>query len=239
VTAGCVVEVSGLTKTYGGVIAVDALSFTLEAGQITGFLGPNGAGKSTTLRLLLGLASPTSGTALVLGRRYADLAEPARSVGAVLEHADFHPNRSGRAHLRVLALASGIDLVRVDEVLDLVELTGAADRKVSGYSLGMGQRLGLAAALLGDPALLVLDEPINGLDPAGVHWLRAFLRRFADQGGAALVSSHVLAEVAQSVDRVLIIDAGRLLGDFSIAEISRAGQSLEQTYLTLTGAVAS
>jgi ABC-2 type transport system ATP-binding protein len=239
VTAGCVVEVSGLTKTYGGVIAVDALSFTLEAGQITGFLGPNGAGKSTTLRLLLGLASPTSGTALVLGRRYADLAEPARSVGAVLEHADFHPNRSGRAHLRVLALASGIDLVRVDEVLDLVELTGAADRKVSGYSLGMGQRLGLAAALLGDPALLVLDEPINGLDPSGVHWLRAFLRRFADQGGAALVSSHVLAEVAQSVDRVLIIDAGRLLGDFSIAEISRAGQSLEQTYLTLTGAVAS
>jgi ABC-2 type transport system ATP-binding protein len=239
VTAGPVVEVSGLTKTYRGVRAVDDLSFTLEAGQITGFLGPNGAGKSTTLRLLLGLASPTSGTALVLGRKYAELAEPARSVGAVLEHADFHPNRSGRAHLRVLALASGIDPARVDEVLDLVELTSAADRKVGSYSLGMGQRLGLAAALLGDPALLILDEPINGLDPAGVHWLRAFLRRFADEGGAALVSSHVLAEVEQSVDRVLIINAGRLLGDFSISEISGTGQSLEQTYLALTAAVAS
>ena len=238
-TAGHVVEVSGLTKTYGGVRAVDALSFTLDAGQISGFLGPNGAGKSTTLRLLLGLASPTSGTALVFGRKYADLAEPARSVGAVLEHADFHPNRSGRAHLRVLALASGIDPARVDEVLDLVELTAAADRKVGSYSLGMGQRLGLAAALLGDPTLLILDEPINGLDPAGVHWLRAFLRRFADRGGAALVSSHVLAEVEQSVDRVLIINAGRLLGDFSISEISRTGQSLEQTYLALTAAVAS
>jgi ABC-2 type transport system ATP-binding protein len=239
VTTRSVVEVSGLTKTYGGVPAVDDLSFTLEAGQITGFLGPNGAGKSTTLRLLLGLASPTSGTALVLGRRYADLADPARSVGAVLEHADFVPSRSGRSHLRVLALASGIDTARVDEVLDLVELTAAAGRKVGSYSLGMAQRLGLAAALLGDPALLILDEPINGLDPAGVHWLRAFLRGFADQGGAALVSSHVLAEVEQSVDRVLIINAGRLLGDFSISEISRTGQSLEQTYLALTAAVAS
>jgi len=239
VTTGPVVEVSGLTKTYGGVRAVDDLSFTLDAGQITGFLGPNGAGKSTTLRLLLGLASPTSGTALVLGRKYADLAEPARSVGAVLEHADFVPNRSGRAHLRVLALASGIEPARVDEVLDLVELTAAAERKVGSYSLGMAQRLGLAAALLGDPALLILDEPINGLDPAGVHWLRAFLRRFADQGGAALVSSHVLAEVEQSVDRVLIINAGRLLGDFSMTDIARTGRSLEQTYLALTTAVAS
>ena len=233
------VEVVGLTKTYAGVRAVDDLSFTLDAGQLVGFLGPNGAGKSTTLRLLLGLASPTSGAALVFGRRYAELAEPARRVGAVLEHADFHPQRSGRAHLRVLALASGIDLARVDEVLDLVELTVAADRKVRTYSLGMAQRLGLAAALLGDPTLLILDEPINGLDPTGVHWLRAFLRRFADRGGAALVSSHVLAEVEQSVDRVLIINGGRLLCDLSIAEIAGAGQSLEQTYLTLTAAVAS
>ena len=237
-TTAPVVEVSGLTKTYGGVRAVDELSFTLDAGQIIGFLGPNGAGKSTTLRLLLGLASPTSGSALVLGRSYAELAEPARRVGAVLEHADFQPNRSGRAHLRVLALASAIDGARVEEVLELVELTAAADRKVGSYSLGMAQRLGLAAALLGDPTLLVLDEPINGLDPAGVHWLRAFLRRFADQGGAALVSSHVLAEVEQSVDRALVINGGRLLGDFSITEISRAGQSLEQAYLALTGAVA-
>jgi ABC-2 type transport system ATP-binding protein len=239
VTAGPVVEVSGLTKTYGGVLAVDDLTFAVDAGQVVGFLGPNGAGKSTTLRLLLGLAAPTSGTALVLGRRYADLAEPARHVGAVLEHADFHPNRSGRAHLRLLALASGTDAARVDEVLDLVELNEAADRKVRSYSLGMGQRLGLAAALLGRPTVLILDEPINGLDPAGVHWLRTFLRRFADEGGAAIVSSHVLAEVEQSVDRVLIIDRGRLLADFSISEISRTGQSLEQTYLALTAAVAS
>jgi ABC-2 type transport system ATP-binding protein len=234
-----VVEVRGLTKTYGGVRAVDDLSFTVDAGQIIGFLGPNGAGKSTTLRLLLGLAAPTSGVAHVFGRKYADLAEPARSVGAVLEHADFHPQRSGRNHLRVLALASGIDPARVDEALDLVELTAAADRKVRTYSLGMGQRLGLATALLGDPALLILDEPINGLDPAGVHWLRAFLRRFADEGGAALVSSHVLAEVEQSVDRVVIINDGRVQGDFAMTEISRAGRSLEQTYLELTTAAAS
>jgi ABC-2 type transport system ATP-binding protein len=237
VTQAPAVEVCGLTKTYGGVRAVDDLSFTLDAGQVVGFLGPNGAGKSTTLRLLLGLAAPTEGTALVFGTRYAELVEPARSVGAVLEHADFHPHRSGRAHLQVLALASGIDRARVDEVLDLVELTAAADRKVRSYSLGMAQRLGLAAALLGDPAVLILDEPINGLDPSGVRWLRAFLRTFADNGGAALVSSHVLAEVELSVDRVLIINGGRLLGDFSLTEISRAGRSLEETYLSLTEAV--
>jgi ABC-2 type transport system ATP-binding protein len=233
-----VAEVEDLTKGFGGVLAVDHLNFALHAGEITGFLGPNGAGKSTTLRLLLGLAAPTSGTARVFGRRYADLDEPTRSVGAVLESADFHPNRTGRNHLRVLALSSGIDGHRITEVLEFVDLSAAADRKVGGYSLGMRQRLGLAAALLGDPKLLILDEPINGLDPTGVHWLRAFLRRFADQGGAAFVSSHVLAEVEQSVDRVLIINRGNLLADQRMTEIARNGGSLEQTYLAITEAVA-
>jgi ABC-2 type transport system ATP-binding protein len=233
-----VAEVEDLTKGFGGVLAVDHLNFALHAGEITGFLGPNGAGKSTTLRLLLGLAAPTSGTARVFGRRYADLDEPTRSVGAVLESADFHPNRTGRNHLRVLALSSGIDGHRIAEVLEFVDLSAAADRKVGGYSLGMRQRLGLAAALLGDPKLLILDEPINGLDPTGVHWLRAFLRRFAGQGGAAFVSSHVLAEVEQSVDRVLIINRGKLLADQRMTEIARNGGSLEQTYLAITEAVA-
>ena len=233
-----VAEVEDLTKSFRGVLAVDHLSFALHGGEITGFLGPNGAGKSTTLRLLLGLAAPTSGTARVFGRRYADLDEPTGSVGAVLESADFHPNRTGRNHLRVLALSSGIDGHRIAEVLEFVDLSAAADRKVGGYSLGMRQRLGLAAALLGDPELLILDEPINGLDPSGVHWLRAFLRRFADQGGAAFVSSHVLAEVEQSVDRVLIINRGRLLADQPMTEIARDGGSLEQTYLAITQAVA-
>lgn len=236
-SAAPVAEVEDLTKSFRGVLAVDHLSFALHGGEITGFLGPNGAGKSTTLRVLLGLASATSGTARVFGRRYADLVDPTRSVGAVLESADFHPNRTGRNHLRVLALASGIDGRRIAEVLEFVDLSAAADRKVGGYSLGMRQRLGLAAALLGDPKLLILDEPINGLDPSGVHWLRAFLRRFANQGGGVLISSHVLAEVEQSVDRVLIINRGRLLADQPMTEIARDGGSLEQTYLAITQAV--
>jgi ABC-2 type transport system ATP-binding protein len=206
-----VVAVERLTKRYGGRPVVDDLTFALDRGQITGFLGPNGAGKSTTLRLLLGLAAPSGGTAHVLGLPFAALTDPAGTVGAVLESADFNPARSGRDHLRVLALAAGIDRARVDEALEAVELTEAAGRPVRIYSLGMRQRLGLAAALLGDPALLVLDEPINGLDPAGVHWLRALLRTFADRGGTVLVSSHVLTEVAQTVDRVLIISHGHLV----------------------------
>jgi ABC-2 type transport system ATP-binding protein len=233
-----VVAVERLTKRYGGRAVVDDLTFRLDRGQITGFLGPNGAGKSTTLRLLLGLASPSSGTAHVLGKPYADLEDPARTVGAVLESGDFHPARSGRDHLRVLALASGIGRARVDEALETVELTAASSRAVRTYSLGMRQRLGLAAALLGDPELLVLDEPINGLDPAGVHWLRAFLRTYADQGGTVLVSSHVLAEVAQTVDRALIISRGRLVADRPISDFAQDGQTLETAYLTLTAAVA-
>jgi ABC-2 type transport system ATP-binding protein len=234
-----VVDVRSLTKRYGEVNAVEALSFSLEAGTVTGFLGPNGAGKTTTLRVLLGLAEPTSGEALVFGRRYRELDQPARRVGAVLESNDFHPGRSGRDHLRALALAAEIPSSRVEEVLELVELDAAAGRRVKTYSLGMRQRLGLAAALLGEPELLVLDEPANGLDPAGVHWLRTFLRRFAEEGGTVLVASHLLAEVAQTVDRVLIIDRGRLLAGGRLDELAGRGQTLEDAYLELTAGSAS
>ena len=199
---------------------MDDLSFTLAAGTITGFLGPNGAGKTTTLRMLLGLAAPTSGRALVLGGPYADLDRPALSVGAVLEATDFHPGRSGRDHLRTLGRAVGIPDSRVDEVLQTVELQKAGRRRVKGYSLGMRQRLGLAGALLGDPELLILDEPANGLDPEGVRWLREFLRAFASEGRTVLVSSHVLAEVAQTVDQVLIINHGRLVVESSLQQLT-------------------
>jgi ABC-2 type transport system ATP-binding protein len=229
-----VVTVRGLTKRFGSVLALDSLTFSLPPGSITGFLGPNGAGKTTTLRLLLGLARPTAGEALVFGRAYRQLPEPTRRVGALLESGDFDPGRTGRNHLRVLALAAGVGRGRVEELLEIVELDQAADRRVGGYSLGMRQRLGLAAALLGEPDLLVLDEPANGLDAAGVHWLRGFLRQFADGGGTVLVSSHLLAEVAQSVDQVMIIDGGRLVATMSMTDLSD-GTSLEDLYLELTG----
>jgi ABC-2 type transport system ATP-binding protein len=234
-----VVSVSSLTKRYGEVLAVDDIAFSLEAGTVTGYLGPNGAGKTTTLRLLLGLAEPTAGEALVFGRHYRDLEQPICRVGAVLESDDFHPSRSGRNHLRALALAAELPLSRVEEVLEVVELTEAAGRRVRAYSLGMRQRLGLAAALLGDPELLILDEPANGLDPAGVRWLRTFLQNFAAQGRTVLVSSHLLAEVAQTVDRVLIIDRGRLLASGRLEELTRDRQSLEDVYLELTAGEAS
>jgi ABC-2 type transport system ATP-binding protein len=211
-----VVVADHLSKRFGDVVAVDDLSFRLQAGTVTAFLGPNGAGKTTTLRMLLGLVRPTAGSAVVFGQRYCEHPDPARRVGAVLEAADFHPGRSGREHLITLALAASLPTARVDDVLDLVELTHAARRRLRGYSLGMRQRLGLAAALLGDPELLILDEPANGLDPEGVHWLRTFLRSFAAAGKTVLVSSHVLAEVAQTVDRVVTIDKGRLV---TIAEL--------------------
>ena len=229
-----IVSVQALTKRFGDIVAVDAVTFSLEAGTVTGFLGPNGAGKTTTLRLLLGLARPTAGEALVFGRRYAELDSPARHVGAVLESNDFHPGRSGRDHLRALALAAEVSRSRVEEVLNLVELERVADRRVKTYSLGMRQRLGLAAALLGDPELLILDEPGNGLDPAGVHWLRRFLRSFAEQGRTVLVSSHILAEVAQTVDRIVIIDRGRLRASGTLAELTERGRTLEEVYLELT-----
>jgi ABC-2 type transport system ATP-binding protein len=215
-----VIDVERLTKRYGKLTAVDDLSFTVDRGTVTGFLGPNGAGKTTTLRAILGLASPTSGRTLVFGTDYRHLADAPRRVGAVLEASDFHPGRSGREHLRSLALAAGIPLARVDEVLHLVELDAAAGRRVKGYSLGMRQRLGLASALLGEPELLVLDEPANGLDPEGMRWLRDFLRTFAASGGSVLVSSHVLAEVEQTVDRVVIINQGRFVAEAALEEIT-------------------
>jgi ABC-2 type transport system ATP-binding protein len=216
-----------LTKRFGSVLAVDSLSFALAPGTITGFLGPNGAGKTTTLRMLLGLAAPTSGSASVFGRPYWELSQPALRIGAVLEATDFHPGRSGRDHLRMLSRSASLPDARVDEVLGLVELGGAAGRRVKGYSLGMRQRLGLAAALLGDPELLVLDEPANGLDPEGVRWLRDFLRAFATGGHTVLVSSHVLAEVAQTVDQVLIINRGKLVVESSLGQLTaRVGGSV-------------
>ena len=226
-------------KRFGDLLAVNDLSFSLARGTVTGFLGPNGAGKTTTLRLLLGLAEPTAGEALIFGRCYRKLERPAESVGAVLESNDFHPGRSGRDHLRALALAAELPEGRIEEVLELVELHAPADRRVKTYSLGMRQRLGLAAALLGDPELLVLDEPANGLDPAGVHWLRKFLRGFAAQGGTVLVSSHVLAEIAQTVDRVVIIDRGRLAANTRLDELEGRGDGLEEAYLELTAGGAS
>ena len=226
-SSSTVVRAESLTKRFGRIVAVDDLSFSLEPGTITGFLGPNGAGKTTTLRMLLGLAKPNAGSALIFGRSYAALDESALRVGAVLEATDFHPGRSGRDHLRTLSRAVRLPDSRVDEVLRLVELDGAADRRVKGYSLGMRQRLGLAAALLGDPELLILDEPANGLDPEGVRWLRDFLRAFAADKKTVLISSHVLAEVAQTVDQVLIINRGKLVVETSLKQLTaRVGGSV-------------
>jgi ABC-2 type transport system ATP-binding protein len=219
------IEIQGLSKRFGDVVAVDELSFSAREGAVTGFLGPNGAGKTTTLRILLGLVKPTEGTATVKGRPYGEFAEPLRQVGAVLEATSFHPARRARQHLRVLATAAGLPAGRVDEVLEEVGLTEAADRRVKGFSLGMRQRLGLASALLGAPKLLILDEPTNGLDPEGVRWLREYLRTFADRGGSVLVSSHLLAEVAQTVDDVVIIANGRLVTQSSLADLAQPSRS--------------
>ena len=213
------IEVENLTKRFGSTLAVDDLSFNVAPGTVTGFLGPNGAGKSTTLRSILGLVHPDRGRTSVLGGPYTELAKPYHQVGAILETAETHPGRSGRNHLRVLAAGAGIAGGRVDEVLELVGMEEHARRRVRGYSLGMRQRLALAAALLGDPEVLVLDEPANGLDPHGIRWLRDFLRSLASQGRTVLVSSHVLAEVAQTVDHVVIIHKGRLVQQAAMAEL--------------------
>jgi ABC-2 type transport system ATP-binding protein len=214
------VEVRGLTKSFGQVRAVDGLDMVVRAGAVTGFLGPNGAGKTTTFRMLLGLASPDAGTALIDGRRYADLPHPTSVVGAALDSAGFHPGRSARDHLRVQAPFAGVDDRRCAEVLAQVGLTEAADRRVGGFSTGMRQRLGLATALLGDPRVLILDEPANGLDPEGIVWLRGFLRHLAhDRGRTVLVSSHVLGEVQASVDDVVVIARGRLVHESSLEDL--------------------
>jgi ABC-2 type transport system ATP-binding protein len=214
-----VIEIRGLTKRFGQVLAVDQLSFAVQGGTVTGFLGPNGAGKTTTLRILLGLVQPTGGSATINGRPYREVPDPSRHVGAALEAAEAHPGRTARNHLQVRALAGRIDPRRVDAVLELVGLAAAADRRLGGFSLGMRQRLGLAAALLGDPEVLILDEPANGLDPEGVRWLRAFLRDLGRQGRTVLVSSHLLAEVAQTADRVVVIDHGRLVTQAPLQEL--------------------
>ena len=217
------IETVGLTKRYGSVTAVDDLSFSVREGAVTGFLGPNGAGKTTTLRMILALARPSAGHATVLGRPYTQLEEPARTVGANLEIAGAHPGRKGRDHLRALAAMAGLPESRVDEVLDIVEMRGAANRRAGGYSTGMRQRLGLAATLLGDPRVLVLDEPANGLDPQGIRWLRDFLRGMAGEGRTVLVSSHVLAEVAQTVDDVVVIHRGRLVEQGPVSRLTSGG----------------
>ena len=226
------IEICGLTKRFGPVTAVEDLSFTVGTGRVTGFLGPNGSGKTTTLRALLGLVAPDAGTATIHGVPYAALERPVSAVGAVLDAAGAHPSRTARNHLRVHALAGGLDAARIDPVLASVGLESAADRRVGGFSLGMRQRLHVATALLGDPEVLVLDEPTNGLDPAGVRWLRDLLRSLAAEGRAVLVSSHLLAEVAHTVDDVVIIDRGRLVRAAPLAELGAA--SLEDTFLSLT-----
>ncbi len=213
------VEIRDLHKRFGSVAAVSGLSFDVQPGRVTGFLGPNGAGKSTTLRALLGLVHPSSGTATFGGRRYEDLERPSAQVGAVLEEASFHPGRTGRNHLRILAAAGQHPPARVDEVLAIVGLTEAANRRVKGYSMGMRQRLAIAAALLGDPEVLILDEPTNGLDPPGIAWTRALMRDQAQRGRAVLVSSHLLAEVSQSVDDVVIIARGQLRGRGTLEDV--------------------
>jgi ABC-2 type transport system ATP-binding protein len=218
------IEVSNLTKRFGDVLAVDDLSFTVDEGRIVGFLGPNGAGKTTTLRMLLGLVYPTAGSSTIFGTGYGDLDDPVHKVGAVLDGGMLHPGRTGRNHLRALAKAAGVSAARTDELLGLVALTDAANRRAGGYSLGMRQRLGLAAALLGDPQVLVLDEPANGLDPQGIRWLRDFLRSLAREGRAVLVSSHVLAEVSQTADDVVVINRGRSVAQGTLTEmIARSG----------------
>ncbi len=213
-----------LTKSFGPVRAVDGVSFVARPGTVTGFLGPNGAGKTTTLRMILGLVGPTSGRALIEGKTYADLERPLATVGAALEATGFHPGRTARDHLRVTCLAAGLPLARVDAALAQAGLTDAAGRRVGGFSLGMRQRLALAAAILAEPPVLIMDEPANGLDPAGIHWLRAFLRHLAEQGCTVLLSSHVLAEVEQTADHIVIVANGRVVRDASVAELTGAGR---------------
>lgn len=223
------IQISHLTKQFGSATVVNDLSFTVQPGRITGFLGPNGAGKTTTLRMLLGLVQPTSGSATISGKRYVHTHDSITKVGAALEATGFHPGRTGRNHLRVVAATAGIHKNRVDEVLDLVGLTKAARTRVGKYSLGMRQRLGLATALLGNPDVLILDEPANGLDPEGIRWLRGFLRHQAETGAAVLVSSHLLQEVQQTVDDVVIINHGRLVRQGPVEELSGGAQAYVRT----------
>ena len=216
------IEVRGLTKTFGDTVAVDDLTFDVHPGRVTGFLGPNGAGKSTTLRMILGLDTPTAGFALVNGSPFAEHHQPLYEVGAILDPKAFHPGRSAVNHLSVLALANGIGRSRVDQVLDMVGLTSVASKRAGGFSLGMGQRLGIAAALLGDPGILILDEPINGLDPDGILWIRTLLRSLAEQGRTVLVSSHLMSEMALTAEHLVVIGQGRLLANDTVGNVVAA-----------------
>ncbi len=228
------IQAHGLTKRYGQITAVDALSFEVRAGVVTGFLGPNGSGKSTTMRLILALDAPDRGTVKIGGRGYHDLPSPLREVGALPEAKAFHPGRSAQAHLAALAASNGIPARRVDEVLGLVGLQSAAGRKAGQLSLGMAQRLGIAAALLGDPGVLLFDEPVNGLDPEGIRWIRNLMKSLAAEGRTVFVSSHLIAEMALTADRLIVIGAGRLLADTTVAELSARSASLEDAFLAMT-----
>jgi ABC-2 type transport system ATP-binding protein len=226
------IEAHGLTKRYGSTLAVDDLTFTVQPGRVTGFVGPNGAGKSTTMRLILGLDAPDRGTSLVNGRPYASLDVPLREVGALLDARAFHPGRSARAHLRWLAASNGLPRGRVDAVLEVVGLTRVVRRRAGGFSLGMAQRLGIAAALLGDPPVLLFDEPVNGLDPEGIRWIRGFLRSLAAEGRAVLVSSHLMSELEDTADHLIVIGRGRLIADTAVRDLLDAAAGLRFTVRT-------
>jgi ABC-2 type transport system ATP-binding protein len=231
-----VIQVRQLTRRYGATVAVDQLSFDVRPGMVTGFLGPNGSGKSTTMRLILGLDRADAGQARIGGRPYRDLRWPLREVGALLEARAFHPGRPARAHLAALAAGNAIGRARVEEVLALTGLEQVAGKRAGTFSLGMAQRLGIAAALLGDPGVLLLDEPVNGLDPEGIRWIRGLLRSLAAEGRAVLVSSHLISEMALMADHLVVIGRGQLLADTTAAELAARASTLEEAFLQLTGA---
>jgi ABC-2 type transport system ATP-binding protein len=231
------IEVRGLTKRYGPTVAVDGLTFEVKPGTVTGFLGPNGSGKSTTMRMIIGLDEPDAGQTWIGGRNYRELGWPLRRVGSLLEAKSFHPGQSARTHLAALAASNGLAARRVDEVLDIVGLTQAARRRAGKYSLGMAQRLGIATALLGDPEVLILDEPVNGLDPEGIRWLRSLLRSLAGEGRTVLVSSHLISEMALTATDLIVIGQGRLLAQTTVDELSATSTSLEEAFLALTSGV--
>jgi ABC-2 type transport system ATP-binding protein len=228
------IEVRGLTKRYGPTVAVDGLTFEVRPGTVTGFLGPNGSGKSTTMRMIIGLDRPDEGQAWIGGRGYRELGWPLRRVGSLLEARSFHPGRSGRAHLAALAASNRLPAQRVEEVLSIVGLAQAASRRAGKYSLGMAQRLGIATALLGDPEVLILDEPVNGLDPEGIRWLRSLLRSLAEEGRTVLISSHLISEMALTASDLIVIGQGRLLAQTTVTELSARSTSLEEAFLDLT-----
>jgi ABC-2 type transport system ATP-binding protein len=232
------IEARGLSKRYGPTLAVDGLGFDVRPGAVTGFLGPNGSGKSTTMRLIMGLDRPDRGTVRIDGRTYRELRRPLCEVGALLEARTHHPGRSAAAHLAALAAANGIPRTRVGAVLDTVGLTDVAGKRTGGFSLGMAQRLGIAAALLGDPAVLLFDEPVNGLDPEGVRWIRTLMKSLAGEGRTVLLSSHLISEMALTADHLIVIGQGRLLADTSVAELTADGRSLEEAFFTITGSSA-